>query len=307
LVFGFKVSCIKDGKYMFQFNKGFMFVVLAAALWGTSGIVSKTLYSLSATNAFSIAFFRLGVAAPVFLLVALISQRQKLFQIPLPDVLLMAFTGAMVAASQLCYFASVSLAGVAIATLVTVCTSPILVLVLTVILGYEKLNSRLLTSLALAIFGTVLLVGVTGEIPKTVLQGVFLALGSALGYAAMTLVGRNVAGRYSPLQINSIVFTVGAILLLIVALANGLVLHYSVAGWGLVVYLGLIPSVLGYALFIKGMQTTSASVVSILTLIEPLTATLLAYFFFAESLSASAWVGALLVLSAIFVLSRKHQ
>jgi drug/metabolite transporter, DME family len=291
---------------MFQFNKGLIFVMLAAALWGTSGIVSKTLYSIATTNAFSIAFFRLGVAAPVFLIVALVLHRKKLFQIPLRDGLLMGFTGAMVATSQLCYFSSVNLAGVAIATLVTVCTSPILVLILTVLLGFEKTNSYLLTSLVLAILGTVLLVGIGGEIPRTVLQGVLLALGSALGYAAMTLAGRNVAGRYSPWIINSIVFSAGALLLLIAGLAKGLVLNYTLSGWGLVIYLGLVPSVLGYALFIKGMQTTPASVVSILTLIEPLTATLLAYLLFNEQLSATAWVGAFLVLAAIFVLSRKR-
>jgi drug/metabolite transporter, DME family len=293
---------------MFQLNRGFIFVVLAAALWGTSGIVSKTLYSLATTNAFSIAFFRLGVAAPVFLVISLVLYKQALLQIPKRDFLLMAFTGGMVATSQLCYFSAVSLAGVAVATLVTVCTSPILVLLLTIVLGYEKVTRNLLIALVLALLGTVLLVGVGGEasLLPGVLKGVLLALGSALGYAAMTLVGRNLAGRHPSLQINAVVFCVGAVLLFIVASFNGLVLSYPLEGWGLLLYLGFVPSVLGYGLFVKGMQTIPASVVSILTLVEPLTATLLAYLLFDERLGFGAWVGALLVALAILVLSRKE-
>jgi drug/metabolite transporter, DME family len=293
---------------MFQSTKGFIFVMLAAALWGTSGIVSKMLYALSATNAFSVAFLRLGIAAPIFLMAGFFVYKRALFHIPKRDLLLMAFTGAMLAVFQLCYFAAVNLAGVTVATLVTICTSPILVLLITLLLGHEQVTRNLIAALALVLIGTPLLVGIGGEVlPTTVLQGVLLSVASALGYAAMTLTGRNIATRYPSLQVNAVVFSVGAVLLFVVALGNGLVLSYPLQGWVLLLYLGLVPSVLGYALFVKGLQTTPASVVSILTLLEPLTATLLAYLLFDEQLGITAWVGAFLIVVAMIVLSRNES
>ncbi len=134
------------------------------------------------------------------------------------------------------------------------------------------------------------------------IAGVLLALGSALGYAVFTLCGRRLVGRYHPLQSLTVGFAVGALLLLLVALPTGLVLNYSPAGWGTLLYLGLVPTALGYVIFLYGMKTTPATVASIATLVEPLTGTLLAMVLFGERLAPAGWMGALLLLGAMGLL-----
>ena len=74
---------------------------------------------------------------------------------------------------------------------------------------------------------------------------------------------------------------------------------YPAEGWLLLVYLGLIPSALAYALFLSGMRSTSATTASVATLIEPLTATVLAWLIFAEPIAPSGLSGALLLFLAM--------
>ena len=57
-----------------------------------------------------------------------------------------------------------------------------------------------------------------------------------------------------------------------------------------------------YGLFYTGLRSTSSQVAGVLTLLEPLAATVLAVIFLGESLTALGWFGALLLLIAIAVL-----
>jgi DME family drug/metabolite transporter len=119
----------------------------------------------------------------------------------------------------------------------------------------------------------------------------------------VTLSGRAVAGRYHPLQINAIAFAAGALTLLPVAALTGLVISYPPVGWALLLYLGLVPSALAYGLFVNGMRSTPATVASVLTLLEPLSATILAAALFGERLGAPGFVGGALLLGAIVLLA----
>src|SRR5437762_2336314 len=105
-----------------------------------------------------------------------------------------------------------------------------------------------------------------------------------LGYAALTLCSRALAGRYHPLQPITAGFGAGAIMLLPFALANGMVVTYPLAGWALLLHLGLVPTALAYVLFLAGMRHTPATVASIVTVVEPLTGTALAWVLFGERL-----------------------
>jgi DME family drug/metabolite transporter len=83
------------------------------------------------------------------------------------------------------------------------------------------------------------------------------------------------------------------------------VLSYPTEGWLLLIYLGAVPSALGYVLFFRGMQVTSATVATLITLVEPLTATLLAWWLFKEQLGPFGFVGAGLLIGSLLLLARR--
>ncbi len=68
-------------------------------------------------------------------------------------------------------------------------------------------------------------------------------------------------------------------------------------------YLALVPSVLAYWLFQSALKDVPASTASVVTLLEPLVASVLAWVLFSERLGPIGWVGAVLLMGAIALLS----
>jgi drug/metabolite transporter, DME family len=285
-------------------RSGLLRIMLAAVMWGTVGITTKTIYGLTATNPLSIGFFRLALSLPVLFLLCWVRTKRQMFHIAGKDLALMALIGMMTALYQVCYFGAIERTGVAVATLVTLCTAPIMVAAISTAITRRRPSGYILAALSGALAGTALLVlyqeqqgGATADA-----RGVLLALGSAFGYSLVTLASQKLAGRYDPFQSIAISFSLGALILFVFALARGLVLDYTPVGWSLLVYLGTVPTALAYVLFIAGMRSTSATVASISTLLEPLVATLLAWLIFKESFSPIGFLGVALLSGSLFVL-----
>jgi len=287
-------------------RRGLSLILLAGVLWGTVGITSKLLYGSSTTTPLSVGFFRLAISVPVLLSACWTVQRSKMFEVAGRDLLLMILTGLMTALYQLCYLAAVERAGVAVATLITLCTAPVMVAIFSAFITRQRPSGCIMLALAGSLAGTAVLV-VFQDAPGDLSMngsGKLLALGSAFGYAVIALTTRSLAGRYHPIQPIAISFSIGAAILLAVALAKGIVWQYSPLGWGLLAYLGVIPTALAYVLFIAGMRHTTSTVASIATLVEPLTSTMLAWMVFGERFSRLGFAGAALLCISLALLYR---
>jgi drug/metabolite transporter, DME family len=289
----------------FSVRRGLLLIALAAVSWGTVGVVVRSLYESTTLSSLSVGFYRLALSVPALLL-ALSFLGKRAFQIKPKDIPVIVLMGAMLAAYQLCYFAAIPRVGVAVATLVTLCTAPVIVALLSVAFLKERLEPNIIFALLIAIVGTVLLVGFQPASGGRVFSGVLLALGSATGYALVALTSRRLS-NYHPLQPVAFGFTVGALVLLPFAVSSGLTTSLEVSSWLRLLYLGLIPTALAYVLFTLGMRTTKATVATIVTLLEPLTAVILAFVLFHEQLSATAILGGLLLVAAIVLLSRGQK
>ena len=285
---------------------GLLLILLAAILWGTVGVTTRAIFTLAETTALSVAFLRLALAVPVMVVTTAAVLGRRGFRAAPRHLPLMCGTGVVLAAYQLFYFGAIQRVGVAVATLVTLCTAPVIVAVIAVGLLGERLTRRLVVAAGLAITGTILLIspaeGATLDGGTGV--GILLALGSALGYALITIVSRRLARQYHPLTPLTVGFSVGAVALLPALLVEGAAVSYPPITWGLVLYLGAVPTALAYFLFTIGMRTTVATVASLVTLIEPLTAAVLAWLLFDERLGPLAIVGAALLLGAVYLLTR---
>lgn len=284
-------------------------VLFSATLWGTTGVFVRALYGMTLTNPLSVGFFRLAFSVPVLWLACGLALKRRMFRVKPADLLVMVLIGGLLALYQVCYFGAIAQIGVAAATLIALCTAPMGVAILAALLLREQLTVGVMLSGGCAIAGTILLIGTQSNPMANAnsLLGVGLALMSALGYAAMVLCSRRLAGRYHPLQSVTISFTAGAVVLLPCTLASSWVSSYSTLGWMVLLYLGLIPTALAYSLYFRGMRHTSATVASIATLLEPLTSTLLAWWLFGEQLGSMGLIGALLLTGSIGLLYRQNR
>lgn len=287
-------------------RRGFVFILIAALLWGTVGITTKAIYNVADTNALSIGFMRLAIATPA-LLVACWQANLRLFPLPWRDFARMLVIGVTMALYQVCFLGAIPHIGVATTTLITLCTAPVFVTVLAATFLSEAFTRRVVLALGAALIGTIMLSWTGPRTPgeqHATFVGFGLALSSALSYAIMTLCSRSLAGRYSPIQPMTIGLGAGALCLLPFVLASSSTISFPPIGWALLFYLGIVPTALAFVVFLSGMASTTATVASVITLIEPLTATVLAWLLFGERLSVVGMFGAAVLLGAIGLLYR---
>ncbi len=287
---------------------GLLLVMFASILWGTGNAVARTIYDLTATNAFSVAFLRMALSVPALLTVCYLTLGRHMWSVQRHDLPYMLGAGALVALYQVSFYASLPRIGVAIATVIALCSAPVIVALLSAFVMRERPSRKTLLALTAALLGTALLVNVrTSAQRPDVVGGALLALLAGTLYAINTLVGRKLGstGQAHPLQTATIGFVFGAVILFAIALPMGLVVSYPATGWLRLAYLGFVPTAVGYTLFFTGMRTTTATAASIATLLEPLTSTIIAALLLHESLSTQAFAGGLLLMVAMGILSVK--
>jgi drug/metabolite transporter, DME family len=282
-------------------RRGFLLVVLAALCWGTSGVSGRIVADRAGLGPLDIAWHRMAIGAVVLLVGFTLTRRRRAgppASLTRGTAVRLALVGAGLAAYQLAYFAAVATAGVSIATLVALGLAPLLIAVGAALLGHGRPDRATLVALAVALTGLVLLVGISAgaDTGTTVVLGALMAVGSALGYAVVTLAG---GGVPAGIPVTLAGFAGGALLLTPVALVMGIRFTTEPGALAVLLYLGVVPSALAYTMFFAGLKTVPGAVASIVTLLEPLTATALATAFLGERLSPGALVGGVLVLAAV--------
>ena len=287
---------------------GYVFVFFAAALWGTAAIAVKLLFHITEINAYTIGFFRLALAVPVLALAGVNRRSGKTKTFNLKTGAAMALVGIFIAASHITYYQAIRHTGVSITALVTCSTMPLMVVVLSVAAGHEKIHARLAASLALAIIGVGCLIGGPNadySTPSLILGG-FLSLASALSLALVTLTSKQLVVKNDPISICTLATGTAAILLAPVVFSSSVGLVCDFRGWLLLVYIGVGSTAVAYSIYFAGLKHIKASSASILALAEPLTAVLLAGFLFHEQLGAIGWAGAVMLIGAFLLICRER-
>lgn len=287
-------------------------VLITAVLWGTTGLGASFAAPLGAVT---IGAAAMGVGGVVL---ALFNARKLGAIFRAPGALALVVAGAAaICVFTLCFYASMGLAGIALGTIVTICSSPIFAGILELFVDRQRLGARWYVAAILAIGGGVLLVtgrgeggGWMGSDPALLPLGVLVGLLAGAAYAVYAwLLGRIIKPTRERQQGLDRSAAVAAILslsagpLLIFMVASGGAELLDAAVWPTLLYLGIIPMALGHALFGWSLASLSASTVTLYTLLEPAVATVLAVVVVGERLTLGGWAGLCLVLLGLVILS----
>ena len=285
-------------------RRGMSMIVTAACMWGTVGIVGQYLYNNPGMSPLTVGFYRLAVAACVLLAARAVVMPKERSALSGGALLGVVAVGVGLGGYQACYFAAVQAVGVGVATLATLGLAPVLVTAGSYVFFGDKVGARVLVALVAALCGLALLVwDPSGKgLRPEIFAGLALAAGSAAGYAGVTLVSRSISGRVDSFRITLHGFAIGAVVLLPLASHAGLDFEPTPNALIPLLYLGLVPSAVAYGLFFSGLRTVRPATASILTLVEPLTATILAGLVFGERLGYAGVLGGALLLSAVVAL-----
>ncbi|SFF65643.1 drug/metabolite transporter, DME family [Actinacidiphila alni] len=289
-------------------NRGLLYVVFAATAWGTAGAAAALLYDGSGLGPLSLTFWRAACGFVLLLAVRAVRPAASAPRRPAAEparrrAVRVLATGAGLTLFQTAYFCAVKSTGLAVATVVTLGSGPVLIAAVARLGMGERLGRGGTAAVAGALAGLAVLVlggGSTGVRPL----GVLLAVLSATGYAGITLLTRWLGRSGSagdPLETSLWSFGICAVALLPAAWAEGLLPRAADLGRTVLLlgYLASVPTAVAYGLYFAGAAVLRAATVSVIALIEPVSAAVIAVALLGEHLTAATVTGTVILLAAV--------
>jgi drug/metabolite transporter, DME family len=282
---------------------GLVLIGLAAASWGTTGSVSTVLASRSHVEPLVVGLARMWVAAAFLVAGAwLVSGPVTIARTDRWQCIAM---GTCMAVYQVTYFIAVSVTGITITALVAICSAPLMIAALAGAILGERPTPRVLVALAFGVSGTALLVlgsDTSLRASGSTLAGILLALAAGLAYALYAVLTKASLATSAPVPLAAVTFSIAAVLLVPTLAWTEAPARQIARGWPWLLYLGAVATAGAYAMYTSGLRWVRASVAGIVTLLEPLTATLLGVALFGERLGLAGVAGAVLMFSALALL-----
>ncbi|HKK87873.1 MAG TPA: DMT family transporter [Saprospiraceae bacterium] len=216
-----------------------------------------------------------------------------------------------VAINQLMFFKGLELTTPVNASLIMTNT-PVLVIFMSVILGAERFAWRKMIGLILGAIGAVLLItkGLRIEAFQEINFGDLYVLINASAFALYLIISKPLLRKYSSIQVVTVVFASGFIVVLPVGAADFLAVDWTSFGveiWLSFAFVLVFTTGFAYLLNAFALQKVNPSVVSIYIYLQPVIATSSGWWFGQNQILPVHIYSAILIFTAVFLVSWKNQ
>ncbi len=280
----------------------YLYVFAAGCLWGIISLFLKPLLNMGFSQIQTVTY-RCLIAAFILGIVMCVKDK-KLFKIKLRDLWCFLGTGLLsLMFFTLAYFYSMTYNGVCVAVILLY-TSPVFVMLFSLLLFKEKITSKKIIALVLTIAGCVLVSGIAGG-QSIGLKGFVLGICSGIGYALYSIFSRYALQRkYNSMTISFYTFLFCGLGCLPFADSGSMIVKLTPQSILLFLGLGFICCVLPYLCYTKGLQYVENSKASIIVAVEPVIASFIGILVYHEEITVLKIIGVLLVLSAVVICSK---
>lgn len=296
-------------KNTYSENAASLLIVLAGVCWGIIGLFSTGL-AQKGLQPVQITFVRCAVAAIVLWTLLLLFDRKKLLIHP-KDIWMFIGTGAVsVVCFNILYFLTMQAATLSVAAILLY-TAPCFVMIMSVIFFGEKLTKAKISALLLASAGCVCTSGIISTVTGSGLNGfnaigIITGVGSGFCYALYSIFGNVALKKYDSATVTAYTFLIASVTLLLLCKV-GDVADKIVTGdiLGTALMLGIISTLLPFALYTAGLKYTAPGKASVLAFVEPMVATIAGVVVFNQQLDIAGAAGIILIFLSIVILSTK--
>lgn len=283
---------------------GYLAVLMAAILWGTTGTVASLAPTMSPLLIGSVAMGIGGLLQGLMVIKYIVAERKLLFK-----YWRYLCCGALaVFIYPLAFYTSMRLSGVTIGTIISIGSAPILSAIIEYYFDDYNVTKQWLLGAFLGLFGILLLCLTDNH--RSNLQtdynyiGLLLGLVAGLTYALYSWSARQLMQKgITAKSAMGSTFGCGGLLLFPVLFFTSAELFASYTNFMVGAYMALIPMFLGYICYGYGLSKITASMATTITLIEPVVAALLAMFIVGEQLSLLGWIGITLIISCLIFIT----
>src|ERR1700712_4220804 len=276
-------------------NKNLLILHFTVFIWGFTGILGK----LITIAAVQLVWYRVLIASVSLFLYFNFNKTE--FKVSRSTFLKLVFTGALVGAHWITFFLSIKLSTVSVSL---VCLSSI---TLFTAIFEPLINKKAISKLEI-IAGLFIITGIliVFKFESQYTKGIIAGLSSAVCASLFSIINsRQVKKHEAPVIAFYELAGAFAWITIFLAATNGfnssMILHRADIGYLLL--LGTICTSLAYVAGVSVMRELSAFRVALITNLEPVYGIIMSFVFFGDmnKMTAGFWVGALIVLSTIFL------
>ena len=283
---------------------GTALIILAGCFWGSMGIFVRRL-GAEGFDSIQIVSIRVTLAALAFCAILFIRDRRG-FAILMRDIPLFLGLGfGSILFFTVCYFTAITMMPLSTAAILLY-TSPVWIMLMSVLFFHERLTARKLLALAAAFGGCVLVSGISdgGVTPA----GLLIGLGSGIGYGLYSILGTVALKRYSPYTVTAYTFLFAALGSLVICRPGDMFGRFLTSDHPVMLVMfcvltAIVTAVIPFMAYTLGLRSVEASRAGILATIEPMVATLFGILVFSEPLTLLSGLGILLILAAVVILN----
>lgn len=275
---------------------GALLVVISAASFGTLAVLAPFAYREGASPV-TLLFLRFIIAGAVMAGMMVV----RGINFPKGKMLLglVLMGGVWYVVQTLAYFTALGKASAGLVALLLY-LYPALVTLLSVFVLRERVTRAKVIALGLALVGTVLTIGPSGE-GET--EGIVLALSAALLYAGYIVVGGRLMKRVEAFPATAVIMLAAGVTYGGIVVARGFESPRTMVGWGAILASALF-SIIALGTFFAGLERIGSTNAAILSTVEPLVTVGLAVVLLGERLEFARIIGGLCILGAVAVLGR---
>ena len=278
-------------------------VIAAGVLWG---IISIFIKGLNGGNLSPVQILQLrAIIASVLMAPCLFIIDKKLLCFSLKDIWMFIGTGVIsLTFFSMCYFQTIIESGASVAVILLY-TSPIFVILFSLVLFKEKVTAVKLTALIMTFIGCIMVSGLGRVGGGITAKGFIVGLGSGLGYALYSIFSRYALKKYHVLTITFYTFLFSGITIIPF---SGLEMSSIISQPQLLLYgvgIAMFCTVLPYLFYTFGMTKLETGKAAILVTVEPLVGTLVGCCLYGEPMTIVKAFGILLTFGAVILLGLK--
>ncbi len=285
-------------------KQSILFIIVAGLFWGTSGLFVHALSPLGFTAPQMIVMRGL-VSALAMVVYALIFNR-GLFRITLQELFQFICSGFCMFLTAVSYYISMQMSSVATAVILMY-TAPVLVMIFSVLFLGESMTKAKFVSVVAMLIGCCLVSGIVGGL-KFHFLGVVFGLLAGVAYSSYNIFAKlQMRRKYNPVSASMYTF----IFMAVFALCFGepvtvfrLTFENPVQVLPLFIGIGLTSGVIPYFLYTLSLKSLPVGTAASLAIVEPMSATVYSILFLHEPLSLPAVIGIIMILGAVFLLSK---
>ena len=265
-----------------------------------------------------IAALRLTCAVLLLAPLTLARHHGELLALTRHELVLGAISGIFLAVHFASWISSLEYTSVA-SSVVFVSTGPLWVALLSPMLLDERLSRAAVFGLAVAIAGGTI-IGLAdvcawhgglrcpelGQVMQgRAMWGNFLALAGAWTVSGYLIIGRKLRSQMSLIPYIFLVYGMAALALIVLMFAAGQSpFGYPLRTYGWIFLLAAFPQLIGHSTYNWVLRYIPATLVALITLVEPVTSAILAYFVLRETPTHGVLFGGLLILLGIYLASK---